>query len=245
MRKKGSFYIGTCGWHYEHWKGAFYPEDCDNKDFLSLYRAKFSTAEINNSFYALPQKSTLSNWKKTVGSEFVFAVKASRYITHMKKLKDPKESAAKFFDVIDGLKTIAEVVLFQLPPRWKANPRRLESFIEELPKGYRYAFEFRDESWFTADVYDILSRHNAGFCIYELAGRSSPEKVTADFIYVRLHGPGENAYQGNYSKAQLRRWAKQIAQWTGQGKDVYFYFDNDQDGYAPQNALALIELIGS
>jgi uncharacterized protein YecE (DUF72 family) len=162
----------------------------------------------------------------------------------MKKLKDPQKSTKKFFDAAEMLKTKRGPLLFQLPPRWKINARRLQAFTDELPAGERYVFEFRDESWFTEEVYDILSRNNAAFCIYELAGRNSPQIVTASFVYVRLHGPDQEPYKGSYSKRQLNKWASKIDDWTNEGKDVYFYFDNDQNGYAAQNALTLKEILG-
>jgi uncharacterized protein YecE (DUF72 family) len=245
MSKKSSCLIGTSGWHYEHWKGPFYPEDMPEKGFLSFYSERFDVAEINNSFYQLPDKGTFQQWRQTVGKGFVFAVKASRYITHMKKLKDLEKSLSNFMDSVDSLDGRLGPILFQLPPRWHMNPERLESFLDKLPDRRRYTFEFRDKSWFDERVYDLLSAHNAAFCIYDLEGQMSPEIVTADFIYIRLHGPDKNAYEGSYSKRKLNSFAKKFNKWTREGKDVFCFFDNDQKGFAAENALTLQQIVNS
>lgn len=181
-------HIGTSGWHYEHWVGPFYPEAVPAEDYLSFYAERFAAVEVNNTFYQLPARETLVSWRDGTPGDFLFACKASRYITHMKKLKDPRDSLRRFFEVVEALDPKLGPILFQLPPRWHVDVERLEGFLEALPAGRRYAFEFRDESWFAAEVYDALARHNAAFCIYDLAGRRSPVEVTADFAYVRLHG---------------------------------------------------------
>src|SRR5215217_2193905 len=140
--------IGTSGWHYEHWRGPFYPENLSKGGFLEYYAGHFDTAEINNSFYRLPEKKTLVRWRETVPEGFVFSVKASRYLTHMKKLKDPREPLGRLLDRVSVLGTRLGPILFQLPPRWRANPERLQGLLEILPENHRYAFEFRDPSWF-------------------------------------------------------------------------------------------------
>lgn len=238
-------HIGTSGWQYAHWKGPFYPGDCLQRNFLDYYATCFSTVEINNSFYKLPTKKNLCRWTDTVTEDFIFSVKASRYITHMKKLKDPGQSLSGFIKVIDILGDRAGVVLFQLPPRWHKNTERLKTFLSALPQHIRYAFEFRDPSWFDDAVYDMLAVHNAAFCIYDLKGNLSPRPVTTDFVYVRLHGPSESAYQGSYSKRQLTYWAEKCRQWSDESKDIYCYFDNDQKGFAAKNALTLQAMLNS
>lgn len=235
-------HIGTSGWHYEHWEGPFYPPDISSSEYLSFYAAHLKSVEINNSFYHLPKKDTFEQWSKTVPQGFLFAVKASRYITHMKKLKDPQEPVANFLEPVQALGDRLGPLLFQLPPRWRANSERLETFLEILPDGIRAAFEFRDPSWFDERVYTALEEHNAAFCIYEFDRRISPKKITADFIYVRLHGP-EGAYQGSYSTQELSGWAGAFSTWSSQGKEIYCYFDNDQAGYAVQNALELKDML--
>jgi len=245
MTKRASCHIGTSGWHYKHWKGPFYPEDFSEREFLDFYSKRFSAVEINNSFYQLPDPGTLRQWHRTVHGDFIFAVKASRYITHMKKLKDPRKSLSNFLKVIDTLKDKLGPVLFQLPPRWHINAERLESFLNQLPREYPCAFEFRDSSWFDEKIYQVLTDYNAAFCVYELAGHRSPERVTSDYVYIRLHGPKAAAYEGSYSKQCLNTWADKIRKWMKDGREVYCFFDNDQYGYAAKNAAALREILNS
>jgi uncharacterized protein YecE (DUF72 family) len=240
--KKGRIYIGTSGWHYKHWKGVFYPEDTRDDEQFALYAEHFQTVEINNSFYKLPDASTFTNWRKASPKRFLFAVKASRYITHMVKLKANKQSLRKFFTRVVKLEEKLGPILFQLPPRWKVNTERLASFLSQLPSGHRYAFEFRDQTWYTEEVLDLLKKWNCAFCIYHLERHLSPLEVTADFVYIRLHGPG-NKYQGSYNKRALQTWAGRCREWLKNKKDVYIYFDNDQAGYAVKNAQQLQALM--
>lgn len=242
MKNSDLIHIGTSGWHYDHWRGPFYPEDLAKKEFLSFYRQHFNTVEINNSFYQLPSKKTLAEWRESVPAGFIFAVKGSRYITHMKKLKDPGQSLPPLLERLQVLGDRLGPILFQLPPRWHFNAARLEAFLTALPPDYRYALEFRDPSWLHQEAYRLLRKKGAAFCIYELAGRLSPKEVTADFVYIRLHGP-EGAYQGCYDKQTLAGWAGAISAWTGRGLTVFAYFDNDEAGYAAQNALELQEML--
>jgi uncharacterized protein YecE (DUF72 family) len=239
---QASCHIGTSGWNYPHWRERFYPQGLPCPRWLGYYADRFSTVEINNSFYHLPSESTFATWRDTVPVGFTFAVKASRYITHMKKLKDPEESLERFLERVELLGERRGPVLFQLPPRWNRNLERLEGFLEALPAGLPCAFEFRDPSWFHEETYEALEAHNAAFCIYELAGESSPKPITADFLYVRLHGPG-GAYQGRYDTSALAGWAGAFSTWNRQGKSVYCYFDNDQNAYAVQNAQELAHLM--
>ena len=199
----------------------------------------FDTVELNNSFYRLPLVGALESWRDAVPPNFVFAVKASRFITHNKKLKDPDGALENFIPRIALLGSKLGPILFQLPPNWQVNVERLQDFLTALPKQHRYAFEFRELSWMKPEVLEVLKGFNAAFCIYELAGYRSPLNVTADFIYVRLHGPEANKYQGSYNEDRLRSWARQIEVWARTQKAIYVYFDNDQAGYAAQNALTL------
>jgi len=240
--KKGHIYIGTSGWHYPSWVGPFYPSEMPAKEFLPYYASHFTTVEINNTFYHLPSASTLENWLAQTPKGFLFTCKCSRFITHMKKLKDPKESIGRFFVTAKVLQEKLGPILFQLPPHWKINARRLEEFLKALPKDFSYTFEFRDESWFDERIYHLLTANNAAFCLYNLAGNWSPEIITADFVYIRLHGPGDS-YKGRYPRTRLRSWANKCLHWAKSGKDVYCYFDNDEQGFAPINALALNNLI--
>lgn len=239
---KSKINIGTSGWHYLHWKGPYYPDDLSPLKFLEYYMEDFSTVEINNTFYKLPKASTLKNWKKAVPKNFVFSVKMSRYITHTKKLKDPKTPLRKFFSRIKHLKGNLGIILIQLPPHWSLNFERLNSFVKALPKGYRFAFEFRQESWLCDEVFALLKKHGHAFCIYEFDRMKTDKIITAKFVYIRLHGP-KGAYQGKYSSRALSTWAKDIKRWRRQGKEIFCYFDNDEKGYAPQNALTLIKKV--
>jgi len=240
----GDVLIGTSGWHYRHWLGPFYPADLPASKMLEFYLGRFNTVEINNSFYRLPTPETFTTWRKSTPKDFMFAVKASRFITHNKKLKDPEEPIERLFASVDALKSKRGPILFQLPPTWKLNLERLEDFLRALPKRRRYAFEFRNETWNVQAVYDLLARFNAAYCIYHLAGFQSPLQVTADFTYIRLHGPG-GKYQGSYDDAALREWANRIEAWRHSLKAIYVYFDNDQSGYAVHDALRLKKLVSA
>lgn len=235
-------HIGTSGWHYDHWVGPFYPARMRSEEFLGFYQQRFRTVEINNTFYSLPRTETLRSWRDETPEGFRFACKASRFITHMKKLGDPERSVRRFFETIEALEPKLGPVLFQLPPRWHVNVPRLRAFLASLPADHRYAFELRDETWFTEDVLAALREHGAAFCLYDLAGRQSPEHVTADLVYIRLHGPGQ-AYQGQYRDAVLRRWARKMQGWSREGREVYCYFDNDEQGFAAQDAERLQSLV--
>lgn len=244
MSSRKAIHIGTSGWNYDHWRGPFYPKDLPQGAWLDFYAQQFHTVEINNSFYRLPEKSTFESWRDTVPEDFLFAVKGSRYITHMKKLKDPQESLARFVDRVRGLGAKLGPVLFQLPPRWRVNVERLEAFLGALPGDLRWAFEFRDTSWFGEATSELLRQYGAAFCIYQFAGTLSPREVTADFVYIRLHGPQQEAYRGQYDETTLREWAGAMRTWAEAGREVFCYFDNDEKGYAAQDALRLQELLG-
>jgi uncharacterized protein YecE (DUF72 family) len=231
--------IGTSGYHYKHWRGPFYPKKISPNEMLAFYSQNFDTVELNNSFYRLPKETTFDDWRQSTPANFVFAVKASRFLTHQKKLKEPENALQNFLPRALRLSTKLGPILFQLPPMWRVNPGRLEALLEVLPRDLRYVFEFRDLSWLRPDIEDLLTKFRAAFCIYELAGYHSPLTITADFAYVRLHGPALGKYQGTYSIDHLRRWKKQIQLWTKQLAAIYVYFDNDQAGNAAQNALIL------
>lgn len=234
-------HIGTSGWHYKHWVGTFYPDGTKSAAQFPYYLRFFDTVEINNSFYRLPSKETFAQWRESVPENFTYAVKASRFITHMKKFIDPAATLHNFIENVQALGEKLGVILFQLPPGWKINPQRLAEFLAVLPDGFRYAFEFRNETWYTREIYDMLRHYNCAFCIYELAGHITPFEVTADFVYVRLHGPG-GKYQGSYPDEALQIWADKCRKWA-KTKDVYVYFDNDQEGYAAFNAITLQKMV--
>jgi uncharacterized protein YecE (DUF72 family) len=235
-------FIGTSGWHYKHWRGNFYPAGVTPAGYLAHYLKTFSTVEINNSFYRLPSAETLADWRASVPDDFVFAVKASRFITHMKKLKDPQASFGLFMERVRVLGEKLGPVLFQLPPAWRFDEGRFAAFLAALPPAYRYAFEFRDPSWYNDRAYDLLRQHRCAFCLYELEYHLSPLEVTTDLVYVRLHGP-EKKYDGSYADEVLAAWADRCRAWLADGKSVYVYFDNDLHGYAPVNAARLQEML--
>ena len=240
----GRIHVGTSGWHYGHWVGPFYPEGLASDARLAHYAQTFAAVELNNSFYQLPDAASLEAWCDATQPGFLFACKASRYITHMKKLKDPDASTPKFFAAVDALGAKLGPILFQLPPRWRAAPERLDAFLAALPAGHRYAFEFRDASWWSEEVEAILRAHGAAFCAFDLEGRQSPLPVTADFVYLRLHGP-DGAYQGSYDDAALERWAAWLGGRRDEGRDVFCFFDNDEAGYAPADAARLQAMLAS
>lgn len=233
-------FIGTSGWHYDHWRGNFYPPDLNAKEWLSYYARQLNCAEINNTFYHLPQPRAIEQWLEHTPRGFTFAVKAWRVITHRRKLKDCRDAVDLFLRSIAPLKPKLGPILFQLPPRWRCNRERLAAFLEMLPKGRRFTFEFRDHSWHCREVYDLLAQYNAAFCFYDLDGFLSPLEITADFAYIRLHGPGA-AYEGKYHGNALRGWQRRIDAMRASGHDVYVFFDNDQAGYAAQNAVRLVQ----
>jgi len=232
-------HIGTSGWHYKHWRGKFYPEDLPTQEWLKFYSKRFGTVELNNSFYRLPERSSFDNWRETTPAKFLFAVKASRFITHMKKLKDAESSSEKFFANADHLEKKLGPILFQLPPRWHLNLDRLDEFLNSIPKQHRYVFEFREESWLTDEVFDLLKRYNVALCIHDLGGQQSPLEITANFTYLRFHGPGKARYAGSYSTDSLESWAAKLTDWRNDLREVYVYFNNDIGGCAVKNALEL------
>lgn len=235
--------IGTSGYHYKHWVGPFYPPRTSAARMLDFYVQHFDTLELNNSFYRLPTIQAFECWGDSTPSDFVFAVKASRFITHNKKLKDPENALENLLPRAQHLGKKLGPILFQLPPKWKVNVERLQELLEILPREHRYAFEFRELSWLKPEVNRILKKFNAAFCIYELAGYHTPLESTADFSYVRLHGPAAGKYQGSYSDERLGDWARWIQEQSKRLKAIYVYFDNDQAGYAAKNALRLREMV--
>lgn len=234
-------YIGTSGWSYSHWgKGIFYPEDLPKRQQLEYYSQMFNSVELNASFYHLPLTQTFKNWYQRTPKDFLFAVKASRYITHIKKLEGSGWS--RFIIRAKYLQEKLGVILFQLPPSWKSDSQRLEKFISKLSAQYKYVFEFRHNSWFCEEIYHILEKHNIGLCIADSPHFPFREKITSGFVYLRFHG-ARSLYSSRYSKAELQKWAKKIKIWASQGLDIYAYFNNDAQGFAIENARELCGLV--
>lgn len=230
--------IGTSGWMYDHWKGFFYPADLPKEKWLSFYQEHFDTVEINNTFYHLPKEETFKRWNKNSPGNFVFSVKASRFITHVKRLKDPQDPVKLFLSRAKLLKKNLGPILFQLPPRFKANPGRLAEFLEVLSQEYTNVFEFRDPSWFSDEIYGLLRKGRASFCIYSMPEHKCPHQITSKIVYIRMHG-GSSLYQSDYSKSELDTWTKEIEGFLKKKLKVYLYFNNDAKGFAIRNALYL------
>jgi uncharacterized protein YecE (DUF72 family) len=236
-------FIGTSGWSYPHWRGTFYPAKLPARLHFEYYVERFDTVEINASFYNLLRETTVQSWVGRTPDDFHFVLKGSRFVTHMKRLTEPEESTARFLESIEGFGDKLGPLLWQLPPRFGRDVERLDKFLASLPKHYRNTVEFRDPSWHDEEVYEVLCKHNAAFCIYELDGFLSPLEVTADFVYIRLHGPSKRKYEGEYGAAGLQEWVEHIREWNAGGLPVYCYFDNDQHGYAAFDALLLKEML--
>ena len=233
--------IGTSGWHYKHWLGNFYPERSPASKMLALYQERFETVELNNTFYRLPSQKAVIAWRESTPEHFLFAVKGSRFLTHMKKLKDPEPALDRFFGRVGLLREKLGPILFQLPPYWEIDVERLRYFLRVLPQ-HQYCFEFRNPTWNTPEVFDLLRAHNAAYCAYHLAGYESPMEITANFTYIRLHGPG-GKYQGSYDDGSLGALAGRIQAWRSELESVYVYFDNDEGGYAARDALRLRAMV--
>jgi uncharacterized protein YecE (DUF72 family) len=243
--RRGRAFIGTSGWNYRHWRGSFYPPTVPPAAYLDFYARFLRSVEVNKAFYRLLSASEVRQWVKTVPPDFVFAVKGSRFITHMVKLKDPARALKRFFAPLSSLSGKMGPVLFQLPPHWRKNTDRLAAFLKVLPADVRTAWEFREPSWFSPDVYDVLKERGAAVCRYELAGYLSPDVDIAPFSYLRLHGPTARKYQGSYSREALRKWAAWVESERARGHDAYVYFDNDDAGFAVKNAILFQELVAA
>lgn len=235
--------IGCSGWSYRHWrKGVFYPDGLKARDELAYYATRFDTAEINGCFYRLPPEAMVDGWRDRSPEGFLFAWKASRFLTHMKRLLDPEEPLELMFGRALRLGPKLGPILFQLPPGMQRNGERLERFLQVLPPGRRYAFEFRHPSWYDEEVFACLSRHDASLCLSDHHHAPAPWVRTAGWVYVRGHGPTGH-YWGRYDEATLQDWAGRIRAWRGEGRDVFCYFDNDPEGAAPRDAERLSQLV--
>ncbi|HET9016913.1 MAG TPA: DUF72 domain-containing protein [Thermomicrobiaceae bacterium] len=233
-------WVGTSGWAYGHWVGRFYPPDLPPRAWLAFYARNFATVEINRSFYRLPTREQFTAWADQVAPwpEFCFAVKASRYLTHLKKLRDPAEGLARLLDASSGLGTRRGPFLYQLPPHWQADPARLAGFVAQRPAGTRSAFEFRDSTWFRTDVLGVLAE--AGCALVVAVGGACPTALdlppVGPFRYVRVHGGAHGVGLSDEEVAQL---AKSLAAGPAADRDAYVYFNNDPDGHAVVDARRL------
>lgn len=255
-------FIGTSGWSYDHWQGIFYPVNLPKSRWLEYYTEYFETVEINSTFYHLPREKTVKNWLERTPEKFIFAVKAGRFITHLKQLKDPAESLERFWQIVEWFGEKLGPILFQFPPKFEKDKERFHNFLsalaaaKEKPVGFKKfstrrvrelaaVMEFRHPSWFCDEVYEILRKFNVALCFSDTPRYPYCEEVTADFVYLRLHGH-ERLYASRYTKEQLdeyvtkiKNWMKEVSPPKGRVKDIYCYFDNDAEGYAVQNAIEL------
>jgi uncharacterized protein YecE (DUF72 family) len=235
--------IGTSGWHYKHWSGRFYPEDLPTDRWLEYYAQSFDTVEINNTFYHLPREQTMVHWHDRVPPHFLFAVKASRYITHVKKLREPQESLQRFFELANLLKRRLGPILYQLPPNLHVDLERLDAFLAHLPKRNHAVFEFRHASWYEPETFDLLSRRGVALCVHDLGDSAPPRIVTGEVAYVRFHGI-DGRYGGNYPDHVLEDWADWMRSIQASVRAIYAYFNNDIDGHALENARTLKRILG-
>jgi uncharacterized protein YecE (DUF72 family) len=246
MQQHNNIHIGTSGWSYKHWKGLFYPEGLKETLWLEYYSRTFDIAEINTSFYHLPKHQTVLNWIEKAPEGFLFCPKLSRYITHMKKLKDVEEPLQRFFDVFAPMQAHTGPVLVQLPPQLKFDYARAESFYATLQKDFKtfsFVMEVRHDSWLQNDSLNLMAAHNLGIVISQSGGFFPyTEMVTATNVYIRFHGPHE-LYASGYSDESLHEYAQKIKAWVAEGCTVWAFFNNDIHGYAFADAQRLQQLV--
>ncbi|MFC1982921.1 DUF72 domain-containing protein [Chloroflexota bacterium] len=234
------YYIGTSGWHYNHWREKFYPKRLAKSRWLEFYSEKFSTVELNNSFYRLPSERAFTNWRDSSPIEFIFSVKVSRYITHIKRLKNTAEPISNFMARARLLDDKLGPLLYQLPKNMKRDSLMLEEFLKTLPENSCNVVEFRHNSWFDAEIFEILRHYNAGFCIYDMPDFTTPVIATSNFAYVRFHG-SRQLYGSCYSEKELEDWAIKFKKLGV--SNLYAYFNNDAEGFATKNALMFRHLL--
>jgi uncharacterized protein YecE (DUF72 family) len=240
---QGNLYVGTSGWIYKEWAGVFYPKDLKNPGELAHYAKTFDTVEINATFYRLPFENMVKGWYQRSPKKFIFAVKGSRYITHIKRLKARAPNIKKFFDRARLLKEKCGPILWQLPPNFHYDPKLLEKFLGKLPKEYRHAFEFRHVSWYENEkTFEILRAHKVSHVLLSSLRMPQNLTITTDFVYIRFHGL-EGGPHHDYTNEELQPWATYSKRWLKDGFSVYAYFNNDLNTRAPWNAIAFREMI--
>lgn len=231
------------GGNTRHWRGDFYPPDLPRSAWFEHYATVFDTVEINNTFYRLPPETTFASWAVRAPRGFQFAIKASRYLTHMKKLKDPEEPLERLFSRMRPLRRHLGPVLYQLPPGSKLDRERLDHFLQALPRGVRHVIEFREPSWYAHDVLALLERRGVALCLHDMRGSATGRLRVGPLVYVRFHGASGH-YDGGYSDDRLASWAEWLQGERRRGADVYAYFNNDIGGHAPRNAVTLRRMLG-
>lgn len=238
--KSGTLRVGTSGYQYDHWKGLFYPGEIRKRDWFQYYAKHFDTVEINNTFYRLPETEIFKAWRAQAPRGFAYALKFSRYGSHIKRLKDPHGAIGTFVERASHLGKLLGAILVQLPPNWGLNIERLESFLEAAPTNYRWAMEFRNPSWLCSEVYELLRGRNWALCIHDMI-ENHPREITADWVYLRFHG---GHYDSKYPKEALRAEARRVKGYLAKGLDVFVYFNNDAHGHAVSNAMDLRRYAG-
>jgi uncharacterized protein YecE (DUF72 family) len=234
--------IGTSGWEYAHWRGDFYPTDLPKGRWFEHYARHFDTVELNTSFYRLPRAEAFAGWRTKAPSGFTFAVKASRYLTHVKRLSEPEEPLERFWTRARRLGDRFGPVLYQLPPRWLPNEERLAQFLDAIPRDHPQVVEFRDRRWYTPTIYELLERAGVGLCLHDMGGSATAHDRVGPLVYVRFHGSGAR-YGGRYPDAALVAWAERIASWSAGGCPVWAYFNNDIGGHAVRDAARLRDMV--
>ena len=249
MKGVGRVHVGCSGWQYQHWRGDFYPADLVTSRWFAHYALTFDTVEINNSFYRLPAAETFAKWREQAPKRFIYAVKASRFLTHMKKLKDPDEPLHRFCSQAWHLGPHLGPILYQLPPRWPIDVARFEHFLKavrrigsQLRLRAPHVVEFRDPSWYDDRVFALMQQHKVALCLHDMQGSAIERRVTGPIIYVRYHF-GTRKYGGAYDDRRLEEWAEWLAERAAGGVDVYAYFNNDSGGHAPRDAVRLRSLV--
>jgi uncharacterized protein YecE (DUF72 family) len=242
--ERGSIRVGCSGWVYKHWRGLFYPEGLRQTRWFARYAEEFDTVEINNSFYHLPKPATFEKWRKQAPPGFCYAVKANRYLTQAKKLKDCEEPMDRMMSAVRHLGDRLGPMLYQLPPSMKINLERLESFLKILPHGVASVFEFREKSWYVPETYALLDRYGASFCVHDMPGLATPRVAVGPVVYVRFHG-GAGKYWGRYSDERLLRWTDWLVEQSKPGRfsKCWCYFNNDIHAHAIEDARTLKAMV--
>jgi uncharacterized protein YecE (DUF72 family) len=241
MRAAPAARVGCSGWQYRHWRERFYPGELSQREWFGYYASQFDTVEVNNTFYRLPEARTFRAWKEQAPRGFLYAIKASRYLTHMKKLREPSEPLARLFSRARALGPSLGPVLYQMPTGWGADVARLTAFLDALPARQRHAVEFRDPSWYRRDVFDLLARHGVALCLHDMAGSATGRIAVGPFVYLRFHGPEK--YRGRYEDRVLEGWARWLQAQRSGGAAVFAYFNNDTNADAPRDAIRLRKLL--
>jgi uncharacterized protein YecE (DUF72 family) len=237
--------VGTSGWVYKHWRGVFYAPQLPVSRWFAFYSREFDTVEINNTFYRRVADTVFLDWKAQAPPGFLYAVKAHRLLTHRKKLIDAPDFLPRILGPASLLGPHLGPILYQLPPRWHCNAERLREFLRVLPRDLRHVIEFRDPTWYTDEVRDLLDEYGVGFCVHDLRGQPSPVWATGPLVYVRFHGPTTTAYRGRYGPARLRPWAQRVAELAAGKREAFVYFNNDVEGAALADARDLRDLLAA